>query len=50
MGLAQRLETSFEKHDVLCVILNFHPLVIYGTSIQTHGIASVFPLNKASEN
>ena len=34
MGLAQRLETNFEKHDVLIVILNFDPLVIYGTTVQ----------------
>ena len=45
MGSAHRSETSFEKHDVLCVILNFDPLVIYGTTVQTHGIATVFPLN-----
>ena len=50
MGLAQWSKTSFEKHDVLCMILNFDPLVIYGTTVQTHGIASVFQLNKASEN
>ena len=50
MGLALRSETSFEKHDVLRVILNFDPLVSYGTTVQTHGFASVFPLNKASKN
>ena len=32
------------------VILNFNPLVIYGTTVLTHGIVSVFPLHKASEN
>ena len=50
MGLAYRSERSFEKHDFECVILNFDPLVINGTTVQTRGIASVFPLRKASEN
>ena len=37
-----RLETAFETHGVSCVILDLDPLVIYGASHQTWGIAFVF--------
>ena len=38
-------EIWLETHHVWCVILDFDPLVSYGTTFQRHGIAFAFQLN-----
>ena len=43
-------KSKTKTFSVIVSILNFDPSVNYGTTVQEHSIAFVFPLHKASEN
>ena len=47
---ARRTDTKLETRDFMCVILDFDPIVIYGTTFQRHDIAPVFQLYSSTEN